>query len=55
MGADGAWDVVLSMGSQLGAQKLARLLLADPLGSVEKWELELEKSEGQDERPVLLR
>jgi hypothetical protein len=34
---------------------MARLLLADPLGSRERWEDDLEQSNFQDERPVLLR
>jgi hypothetical protein len=43
------------LGSQLSAQRVARLLLADPLGSQERWEEELEKTEFQDEGAVLLR
>ncbi|KAF2276453.1 uncharacterized protein EI97DRAFT_40285 [Westerdykella ornata] len=45
---------VLSMDSQLHAQNLARLLLADPLGSVAQWEKELERLD-IEEKPVLLR
>lgn len=43
---------VLSLGSQLDAQRAVRLLLADPLGPKESWEDELEQA---DERAVLLR
>lgn len=43
---------VLSLGSQQDAQKVARLLLADPLGPVEGWEKQLEAAQ---EKPVLLK
>ncbi|KAF2743246.1 hypothetical protein M011DRAFT_481020 [Sporormia fimetaria CBS 119925] len=45
---------VLALDSQENAQKVARLLLADPLGPVEKWEEELETAT-EDGKPVLLR
>ena len=35
--------VVLGLNSQVSASRLARLLLADPLGNEEGWEKELEK------------
>ncbi|KAH7079530.1 hypothetical protein FB567DRAFT_476158 [Paraphoma chrysanthemicola] len=44
---------VLGLNSQLSAQQLARLLLADPLGSEEPWEKELGKI--NDQRAVLLK
>ncbi|KAH7071303.1 hypothetical protein BKA63DRAFT_517701 [Paraphoma chrysanthemicola] len=44
---------VLGLNSQLSAQQLARLLLADPLGSEEQWEKELGKT--NDQRAVLLK
>lgn len=47
--------VVLGLNNQISAQKLARLLLADPLGVEEQWEKELEKSDDGDEQAVLLR
>ncbi|PSN74420.1 hypothetical protein BS50DRAFT_539665 [Corynespora cassiicola Philippines] len=46
---------VLGLNSQLTAQRLVRLLLADPLGSEETWEQELEKLNNEDGRPILLR
>jgi len=50
---------VLGLNSQLGAQRLARLLLADPLGAEEQWEKELLKAGGGGggggERAVLLK
>lgn len=45
-------DLVLGLNSQVSAQRLARLLLADPLGNEEGWEKELEKA---GERTVLLK
>jgi len=45
---------VLGLNSQLSAQQLARLLLADPLGAEEQWEKELVKGDG-NERAVLLK
>jgi hypothetical protein len=45
---------VLSIDSQTHAQKLARLLFADPLGSQAQWEKQLEH-EGGDGKAVLLR
>ena len=44
---------VLDLNSQVGAQKLARLLIADPLSEKAEWEKELEK--GAEEGAVLLR
>lgn len=46
---------VLGLNSQVSAQRLARLLLADPLGSEEGWEKELEKAEDGNEGAVLLK
>ncbi|KAH9882355.1 hypothetical protein J1614_000591 [Plenodomus biglobosus] len=46
---------VLGLSSQVGAQRLARLLLADPLGVEEHWETELDKAGDGSERPVLLK
>ncbi|XPT03553.1 hypothetical protein M3J09_012644 [Ascochyta lentis] len=46
---------VLGLNSQVGAQRLARLLLADPLGNEESWEKELEKAGDGNERAVLLK
>ncbi|KAJ4377609.1 hypothetical protein N0V83_000436 [Neocucurbitaria cava] len=46
---------VLGLNSQVSAQRLARLLLADPLAAEEQWEKELEKSGDGDERAVLLK
>ena len=43
------------MNSQLSAQQLARLLLADPLSAEEQWERELVKSGDSNERAVLLK
>lgn len=43
---------VLGLNSQIGAQRLARLLLADPLGQEEEWEKELDSA---GEEAVLLR
>lgn len=48
-------DIVLSLNSQLSAQRLARLLLADPLGAEEQWERELGKAGDGSERAVLLK
>jgi hypothetical protein len=45
---------VLGLNSQLSAQRLARLLLADPLGAQEQWENDLLKADGS-ERAVLLK
>lgn len=49
--------IVLSLNSQLSAQKLARLLLADPLGDKGRWERVLENDDiGEAEgRAVLIR
>lgn len=47
--------IVLGLNSQLSAQRLARLLLADPLGAEERWEKELEKTGDGNERALLLR
>ncbi|KAJ4293332.1 hypothetical protein N0V90_008614 [Kalmusia sp. IMI 367209] len=44
---------VLDLNSQVGAQQLARLLIADPLAEKAEWEKELEKS--VEEGAVLLR
>lgn len=52
--ADGR-DTVLGLNNQVSAQRLARLLLADPLGNEERWEKELEKAGDGDERAVLLK
>ncbi|KAF2646580.1 hypothetical protein P280DRAFT_494923 [Massarina eburnea CBS 473.64] len=46
---------VLGLNSQVGAQKLARLLVADPLGVEGQWERELEKVGETDASAVLLR
>ncbi|KAI8933094.1 hypothetical protein NX059_009737 [Plenodomus lindquistii] len=46
---------VLGLNSQVGAQRLARLLIADPLGAEEKWEKELDKAGEGRERAVLLK
>ncbi|KAF1847958.1 uncharacterized protein K460DRAFT_307700 [Cucurbitaria berberidis CBS 394.84] len=46
---------VLGLDSQVSAQRLARLLLADPLGAEEQWEKELEKAGDGNERAVLLK
>lgn len=46
---------MLGLNSQSSAQRLARLLLADPLGSEEQWEKELLKAGGGGERAVLLK
>ncbi|KAF3045962.1 3',5'-cyclic-nucleotide phosphodiesterase (PDEase) (3':5'-CNP) [Didymella heteroderae] len=46
---------ILGLNSQVSAQRLARLLLADPLGNEEGWEQELEKAGDGNERPVLLK
>jgi hypothetical protein len=46
---------VLGLNSQPSAQRLARLLLADPLGAEEPWENELVKTGDGSERPVLLK
>ncbi|KAI4916787.1 hypothetical protein J4E90_003290 [Alternaria incomplexa] len=46
---------VLGLNSQLSAQQLARLLLADPLSAEEQWEKELVKSRDSNERAVLLK
>ncbi|KAF2113546.1 hypothetical protein BDV96DRAFT_578003 [Lophiotrema nucula] len=45
---------ILSLNSQKSAQMLARLLLADPLGTEGQWEKTLEESE-EDGRAMLLR
>ena len=47
--------VVLGLNSQVSASRLARLLLADPLGNEEGWEKELEKADEANERAVLLK
>lgn len=46
---------MLGLNSQVSAQRLARLLLADPLGSEEGWEKELDKVAIGNERAVLLK
>jgi hypothetical protein len=46
---------VLGLNSQLSAQQLARLLLADPLSAEEQWEKELVKTSDGNERAVLLK
>ncbi|KAH6220488.1 hypothetical protein HBI42_085450 [Parastagonospora nodorum] len=46
---------VLGLNSQSSAQRLARLLLADPLGAEEQWEKELLKAGDGGERAVLLK
>ena len=46
---------VLGLNSQVSASRLARLLLADPLGNEEGWEMELEKADKANERAVLLK
>lgn len=46
---------VLGLGSQRSAQRLARLLLADPLASAESWEKQLERTDEEDDRAVLLK
>ncbi|CAI6297096.1 unnamed protein product [Periconia digitata] len=46
---------VLGLNSQGGAQRLARLLLADPLGKEEDWEKELNKPTEGDDSAVLIR
>ncbi|KAF1928285.1 uncharacterized protein M421DRAFT_63259 [Didymella exigua CBS 183.55] len=46
---------ILGLNSQVSAQRLARLLLADPLGNEEVWEQELEKAGDGNERAVLLK
>lgn len=48
-------DLVLGLNSQVSAQRLARLLLADPLGNEEEWEQELEKAGDGNDRAVLLK
>ena len=46
---------MLGLNSQVSAQRLARLLLADPLGAEEQWEKELGKVGGGSGRAVLLK
>ncbi|KAF2727156.1 hypothetical protein EJ04DRAFT_582236 [Polyplosphaeria fusca] len=46
---------VLSMNSQKSAQQLARLLLADPLGTEGQWEKQLGSSQNEEGKAVLLR
>ena len=46
---------MLGLNSQLSAQRLARLLLADPLGVEEQWEKELVKAGDGNENAVLLK
>ncbi|KAF2125450.1 hypothetical protein P153DRAFT_324768 [Dothidotthia symphoricarpi CBS 119687] len=46
---------VLGLNSQVSAQRLARLLLADPLGAEEWWEKELDKPSSGDAGAVLLK
>ena len=48
-------NVVLGLNSQVSASRLARLLLADPLGNEEAWEKELVKVDDANERAVLLK
>lgn len=53
-----AWliqNAVLGLSSQVSAQRLARLLLADPLGNEERWEKELEKAGDGSDNAVLLK
>jgi len=47
--------IVLSLDGFQGAQRLARVLLADPLASETPWERRLLKEDGTDERALLLR
>jgi hypothetical protein len=49
------WSTVLGLNGQVSAQRLARLLLADPLGAEEQWEKELLKAGASGERAVLLK
>lgn len=53
MSADNA--TVLGLNSQLGAQQLARLLIADPLAAEEQWERDLVKAGDGSENAVLLK
>ncbi|KAF2826869.1 hypothetical protein CC86DRAFT_350006 [Ophiobolus disseminans] len=46
---------VLGLNSQVSAQRLARLLLADPLGAEERWEKGLISAGDGNERAVLLK
>jgi hypothetical protein len=46
---------VLGLNSQTSAQRLVRLLLADPLGAEEQWEKELEKAGDGNAKAVLLK
>jgi hypothetical protein len=46
---------VLGLNSQVSAQRLSRLLLADPLGAEEQWEKQLVKAGDGTERAVLLK
>lgn len=46
---------VLGLNSQTSAQRLVRLLLADPLGAEEQWERELGKAGDGNEKAVLLK
>ncbi|KAH9859460.1 hypothetical protein IAQ61_011241 [Plenodomus lingam] len=46
---------VLGLQNQVSAQRLARLLLADPLGVEEEWEKDLESAGNGSERAVLLK
>lgn len=46
---------VLALDQQLSAQRLARLLLADPLGNEEQWEKELEKAVDGTGKAILLK
>ena len=46
---------VLGLNSQVSAQRLVRLLLADPLGNEEGWEKELEKAGDGNQRAILLK
>ena len=48
-------QIVLGLNSQVSAQRLARLLLADPLSAEEKWEKELDQRGDGNERAVLLK
>jgi len=47
--------IVLGLNSQISAQRLVRLLLADPLGAEEQWEKELEKTGDGNAKAVLLK
>ncbi|ORX97181.1 hypothetical protein BCR34DRAFT_578119 [Clohesyomyces aquaticus] len=46
---------VLSLSGRENAQRIAQLLLADPLGVERQWEKQLQTTNVEDEKPVLLR